>query len=340
MRMKLLITILTTSDLELLDLCYASVLRQLIPREMRSVFTYDVVIIVNSLDAAYPAAVRARYPGAKVVDSVSNGKPGKGHNAEIDYFREHPEYDWLFPVDGDDLLFTTALWQLGALLSSTGPTFDVLLFLGLDRVSFHAQPGSVIVSDKIYLTTAFEEANHMMDPDTVLRNPFIEGATIRTMSCPTRICVLNRAAANAKGPRLAWDEAAPMLEDFPPLLASLAHHLKGSLRLAGTSNRHIYLYNQLNSGNATTKFKSRQPPPIDADHANAAFLAMIAPFRGTAVESRYTDLRTIPFVKTDDNPLFLKTMRHKIGFIQNTLVKEYMRRYKVVAEALAAAKRK
>jgi hypothetical protein len=44
----------------------------------------------------------------------------------------------------------------------------------------------------------------------------------------------------------------------------------------------------------------------------------------------------VPFVKAAENNLFIKTMRNKIGFVQNTLVKEYMRRHAVVVEAIAA----
>jgi hypothetical protein len=144
---------------------------------------------------------------------------------------------------------------------------------------------------------------------------------------------MNRAAVEATEPALRWDETAPMIEDFPPLLAAFAHHLKGSLRLAGTSNRYLYVYNMLNTGNASAKFAAARTADEDA-----AFIGMLAPFRGTDVESRYTELRQVPFVKTSDNSLFLKTMRNKIGFIQSTLIKEYTRRHEAVVAEMARLK--
>lgn len=342
--MKLLITILTSADIELLEICYASVMRQIVPREILSQITYHPVIIVNSLNANYAASVRARFPQVTVIDSVSNGKPGKGHNAEVDYFRKHEEYDWHLPVDGDDVLYPTAVWQLASLLLMTPvtkPAFDVLLFLGLDRVCWKAGAGSVVVSENVYLTTAFEEVNHLLSPDAVLRNPFAAGANIYNMACPTRIALMNRAAVDAQSPALVWDESVPMLEDFAPLLAAYSHHLRGSLRLAGTSNRYIYLYNQLNTNNATARFSARVAPDAKDDKANAAFMSMIAPYNGgTDVMTRYEELRRVPFVKAPENHLFIKTMRNKIGFVQNTLVKEYMRRHKVVVEAMQRRQKK
>jgi hypothetical protein len=331
--MKLLITVLTSSDIELLALSYGSVVHQIVPHEALAFMSVHPVIIVNSTTPGYADRVRAAFPKAVVEESVSNGRPGKGHNAEVDYFRAHPEYDWHLPVDGDDVLYPTALWQIISLLANPAepPAFDVLLFLGLDRVSWRASTGTVMITDNIHLTTAFEEVNHLADESSPLRNPFAPGATMRTMACPTRICMMNRAAVEATEPALRWDETAPMIEDFPPLLAAFAHHLKGSLRMAGTSNRYLYLYNMLNTENASAKFVGN----VRAVEEDAAFRNMLAPFRGTEVESRYTELRQVPFVKTSDNTLFLKTMRNKIGFIQSTLVKEYTRRHEAVMAEIA-----
>jgi len=327
--MKVLVTILTSSDLEILDLTFQTVSRQLISE---SRVTFHPLVIVNTKKEGYADLVRERllekYQFTNVIETTSNGKPGKGHNSAFYYFVTHPEYDWHFPMDGDDILFPTTFWQLATLLLSnqslqdgaSQPKFDVLLYLGMDRVVWGCEPCNVALTRGASMRTAFDESNHMKTEDVL--SPFREGAMMNEIVVPVRICLMNRRATEVKSPRIAWDETGPALVDYPPFLAVFEHFLQGNLRVAGTSNRFLYIYNLLNLKNVTTTFHENAQNQQSLQASTENFRQVLAPFK--RAKKNWEKLKTIPFVRTDDDARFLKHIPFKVDFIQNTLVKHYM----------------
>jgi len=332
--MKVLVTILTSSDLPLLDVVFNSVKRQIIPPEMTAV-TFHPVIIVNTKNPHYADEVRAHmreeHKFEDIVETESNGRPGKGHNSVFKYFATHPEYDWLFPMDGDDLVYPTAFWQLATLLQANAekkrpdgapPVFDVLLYLGLDRIAWFGEPGTVLLTRGTFLRTAFEEENHLKSSETI-DSPFSPKLGMHQLQVPVRICVLNRKATEVKAPRIEWDETGPALVDYPPFLGVFEQFLKGSLRVVGTANRYLYLYNLLNTKNVTAQF-SEQVRPNEAarNKATEDFRKVIKPYK--RAKENWERVRDIPFIRTDDDVKYLKNIPFKVDFLQNTLVKHYM----------------
>ena len=100
MESKFLVTILTSSKLDFLKESYNSIMNQ-----DSSNIKYDVVIIVNTLKDEYYEQVKTTFNESKVVRTESNGFPGKGHNSCVEYFKNHEEYDYLIPLDGDDFFY-------------------------------------------------------------------------------------------------------------------------------------------------------------------------------------------------------------------------------------------
>ena len=106
---KFLITLLSSSNEKLLKLSYETVINQ-----KNHNLDYDVIIVVNSLNSDYYSDVCEEFSDfdVEIIETESNGKPGKGHNSVMDVFKNHKQYDYLIPIDGDDFLYPYALHQL------------------------------------------------------------------------------------------------------------------------------------------------------------------------------------------------------------------------------------
>lgn len=341
---SVLVTILTSGDIEIFELCFKSVLHQ-----SHKIDAYNIqntrfhpVVIVNTTNPTYFEEVvkllRENYNFTDVIQSESNGRPGKGHNSEIEHFKNNPQYDWIFPVDGDDVLYPTAFLQIATLLNTIEPTnVDVLLHLGLDRINKISTTGSVVINKGVFMHTTFEETNLLEDRKNEIVDPFDKTKSIDNIQCPGRIFMLNRKAVSISNPAIRWDEDSVMLEDFPPYIATVYHNVHSNLRVMGTSNRYIYMYNQLNDSTVTTKFVDDVKHADRLAIANRLFRKSLDIPEFTNIASEWESaIRSIPFVATSDNPTFKKTFRDKIYFVQSTLVMHYFDKQLLVLEKVYA----
>ena len=104
--MRILVSILTSNNPYLAKLCYDSISPQITSDD-------SVVVIVNSTNPNYADDIRRIMPAnTNIQVTESNGKPGKGHNSVLHYFRTQPQYDYCVIVDGDDFLYPRALSRL------------------------------------------------------------------------------------------------------------------------------------------------------------------------------------------------------------------------------------
>ena len=80
---------------------------------------YNIFIVVNSEDNTYYNCVCNIFNNEKVkiIQTESNGKPGKGHNSLINIFKNNQIYDYLLTIDGDDFLYPYGLHQLEKIMS-------------------------------------------------------------------------------------------------------------------------------------------------------------------------------------------------------------------------------
>ncbi len=72
---------------------------------------WEVVIVVNSIHEGYYEDVCALNLPFRVVNTESNGKPGRGKNACLDVFLES-DCDFVSQIDGDDFLYPSYLQSL------------------------------------------------------------------------------------------------------------------------------------------------------------------------------------------------------------------------------------
>ena len=107
--MYILITILTSFNEYILYETYNTVKNQ-----KNNNYKYDIIIIVNSSDKNYYSDVKKKFKDidVEIIETISNGKPGMGHNSCINLFKNRKIYDYLIPIDGDDYLYPYALYQI------------------------------------------------------------------------------------------------------------------------------------------------------------------------------------------------------------------------------------
>lgn len=105
--MKLMTTLLTSNDIPKLARLVKSVqgVIRITPVE------WEVVIVVNSIHEGYYEDVCALNLPFRVVNTESNGKPGRGKNACLDVFLES-DCDYISQIDGDDFLYPSYLQSL------------------------------------------------------------------------------------------------------------------------------------------------------------------------------------------------------------------------------------
>jgi hypothetical protein len=77
-------------------------------------FEYEVHIVVNTLNESFYNHVQQEFSQeTTIVRTESNGSPGKGHTSVLHYFKRQPRFEYLVAVDGDDLLYPSALFRIG-----------------------------------------------------------------------------------------------------------------------------------------------------------------------------------------------------------------------------------
>ena len=87
---KFLITLLSSSNSELLKLSYNTIIKQL-----NNPFDYTIIIIINSINSNYYNEVTKLFENIniEIIQTKSNGKPGMGHNSCINIFNNRKQYD-------------------------------------------------------------------------------------------------------------------------------------------------------------------------------------------------------------------------------------------------------
>lgn len=240
MNKNFLITLLTSSNEKLLKLSYNTIINQ-----KNHNIDYNIIIVVNSLNNEYYKNVCDEFKNidVEIIQTKSNGKPGMGHNSVINIFKNHKQYDYLIPIDGDDFLYPYAFHQLQKSLSQNP---DILVLQGNDVLCWNNDSSSscdIYLNNGFYLTKQHDykinkwEANK----EIVNKNPFIESSfitPIRTILCSRKIfdCNINKY----------YCENCKVLDDYLFYLHFLNIFIQKKLNIYVINSNHIYLYNDLN----------------------------------------------------------------------------------------------
>ena len=237
---KFLITLLTSSDSKLLKLSYNTIKKQI-----NHNFNYTIVIVVNTLNTQYLQEVSNEFKNidVEIIETESNGKPGKGHNSLFEIFRKK-QYDYLIPIDGDDFLYPYALYQLSKIIHLKNP--DILVLQGNDILSWYNDSTN---STDIYLNNCFYLIKQDEYPDnkwkfnknSVNINPFIKNNKFIT---PIRLILCNRKILNLNITHF-YCEKCNVLDDYLFYLHFINIYIKNLLNIFIINSNHIYLYNDL-----------------------------------------------------------------------------------------------
>jgi len=234
--MKTLVGILTSEKIDRLDRCVKSVLAQ--------TATNDIVIVINTLNAMFKsdAIFLAETYGLKYIVTPSNGKPGKGKNSLIKYFRQ-TDYTHLIPVDGDDMLLPNAVDKLAQICSDRNP--DVLgLINGLTLLYDERLTVEDWQKHETYLKRGFDNIDPKNYKKFNLHIAKIRRTSVEHDNLFNRFVLISKKAAS----HINYDEELAGAEDIKQgLLLKLMYH-EGKLNYLLLSSQDIYLYDVTDEG--------------------------------------------------------------------------------------------
>lgn len=253
---KILITILTSSNINFLKLCYRTALSQ---QNMIS-FQYNICIVVNSQNNDYYNTVKDAFidEPVQVLNSLSNGMPGKGKNACLQIFKQSKDYDYLSIIDGDDFLFPSALRHLESLIINTN--LDILLLMCFDNIQQddlyigNQQELHFIINNKVKY--CYNKQENYLDWLNLHKYYNIYNAVqLNEIKTPGRIGLFSRNSLNFN---ITYDETT-LLDDLLPCLQIMNLHNKNdnSCKIIMTDDPNILLVNKLNKVSATVKLSTK-----------------------------------------------------------------------------------
>lgn len=242
---KILITLLTSGKLNFLIESYKSIINQ-----DTSDINYDVVIIVNTLNDSYYEEVNKLFKN--VIRTESNGKPGKGHNSCVNYFKENTQYDYLIPIDGDDFVYPFFLKNLFNYIKY--PYSPDILFLPFsDNITTTFKKCLYYPFKECYFNFNIDFLNCMNGVYKTKISPFIHA--LENINTPARLLLISR---NALSINFSYDEKCKWYDDLLPFLQifEISVLYPNKYNIYFVEDYYLHIYNSLNDNSATTNFLS------------------------------------------------------------------------------------
>lgn len=249
--MKVMVVILTSNQEQYAFRAYQSVLNQL-PHS----FDCDIFINVNSLDKTYIEKIRLVFKeeSVTIIETESNGGPGKGHNSCLLLFKNHPKYDYAFFLDGDDMFYPCAFRQYEKLFQKSSD-IDLVHLMINDNVTFEQKDLKHIkLIGNFYLYTAMEHQKNWWH-EKKIANPFKE--PLYKCRTPSRILITSRRIFTTSVP-IAYCENCKLYDDYLVFLHFMEAQFKNELSTIALSDPTIYCYNAINFEGATRNFTSEK----------------------------------------------------------------------------------
>ena len=236
---KYLLTILCSSKIDLLKLCFESANNQI------NFTDYDIFIVVNTLNEIFYNEVMEYFKNhkydklKKIIRTESNGKPGKGHNSLLEIFKREIKYDYLLILDGDDFYYPLAIERINMLREKTN--FDVFLLAGNTKIK---KTNNLIKNNNIFDINI----NYQFD---VLKNiANMSSGYNDIIATPYRLISLNREIFKIY--EKLFDEDMQLYDDYYTFL--LIYNLYknnnfselDNIKIYTVNDPYIYLYNTFN----------------------------------------------------------------------------------------------
>ena len=237
--MKILLLLLSSSDLYVLTRTY-----NLIKKYKTKEFT--VKIVINTLDTSYYNKVCNEIKDCEIIETESNGLPGKGHNSQIHIFEQSPEYDYLLKIDGDDFLNPMAFTRLLAYLQCKP---DIINLMASETISTQFTAPTALhmnIHNTYYLNyNVTTMVNNMYY--TMCKNPL--NVDIYNTFTPGILLLISRNMLNYD---IFYDEHMTIYDDLITFLKCYKLWKQEKIKMFNILDTNIYLYNKLNENSITS----------------------------------------------------------------------------------------
>ena len=248
MNSKFLLCILTSSNEKLLKIAYDCAVNQ-----SNHNLNYTIVIVVNSLDTTYYNTVCNAFKdiNVEIVETLSNGKPGMGHNSIINLFKNRIQYNYLLLLDGDDFLYPSALEQVTKCFKKE-PVLDMLVLKSTDKLKYSDinendffdinLNNNFIITSKTYVEYKLYPWNkaHMN----------LSNFYDNSLCTPFRLFLLSRNFLNYYQCELFHNECK-LFDDYLTFLYFIRASANKNLKSFIIPGKYIYLYNSINLNSVT-----------------------------------------------------------------------------------------
>ena len=234
---KFLIAILTSNDIDILKLTIESAIGQ-------TYTNYDIYVVVNSLNKDYFNLVKNlineyyKENVSKVIETESNGKPGKGHNSLLPLIKDEP-YEYLISCDGDDFLYPIALTRIEEILIEP---YDAIALCGS---SPKLQMGK-------YYCKEIRNSNNNHAEYEWSRKISIYKSSYKSISpdynsilaTPCRLLIINKSFAIQHSN--LFDERMNVYDDYSMFLTLYQYYISKQHSICFLSDPYLYIYNYTN----------------------------------------------------------------------------------------------
>lgn len=249
--MNVLVAVLTSHDINRLERALKSIEEQ---HAGSYDFNYEILILVNTTDPGYYSKVCSRFrkSGYNIIQTKSNGFPGKGRNSVIDFFVTLENTTHLILLDGDDFFYPTAFKRIQECINQGA---DVLGILLNDWVADFKKESSYIPieikKDRWLYTWGPNQFDHyeshtydkLFTPPSIAQNY-------------ARIVMISKKACSSPL-RPYYPEDLPLSEDYIANLWALAGMLFGEYNYFTTSVSDIYVYDFTNDQSVMHQYRKK-----------------------------------------------------------------------------------
>jgi len=248
--MKFFVAILTSSDTALCKITYNTIINQ----ETHNLL-YDIFIIVNSKNTEYYSNILDTFRDVSVpvqiIQTESNGYPGKGHNSVLNTFRNTNGYDYCILIDSGDFFYPTAFSNLSMYLAYKP---DMLFVSYHDNLSTNISAQNIphiCIDNKCYLNYNIDIVTAKLWYESKGKNPFHHN--INLLNTPARPVLFSRRVLEYD---ILYDENMKLYDDFIVFIKCFELCVLKSINMYLLIDSDIYLYNTISTNSATYVYSS------------------------------------------------------------------------------------
>ena len=249
---NIVIFILTNNNEKLLKLVYNTVLKQ-----KNHNFTYNIIIVVNSLNEDYYKDVLKEFENinVEIIKTESNGKPGMGHNSCINLFKIRKEYNYMIMIDGDDFLYPYALNQLNKCFEKKN-NLDILMLKSTDKLKYIEENEYDLLDINLNNNFALSTKTYVDYKLYPWNKEHIELSNFynNSLCTPLRLFLLHRNVLDYIKDDLYHNECS-LYDDYLMFLYYIRLSQIDKLECYIIPGKYIYLYNNININSQTNNIE-------------------------------------------------------------------------------------